>query len=157
VGEIVVEGTITGSPSVTLPPGTTLRGGQLVFSAKGVRLTRDNTLRDITITTTPYEVAVYNDTSVPDTGTLVFENVSAAHHFHGGLGEQGPGWRRQDPGDNGLRKDRLANSNHSEAGGTARCEVPRASARSRPDLRPRHFAATEEGSHLHDRRLGQLR
>lgn len=47
-----------------------------MFTAKGVRLTRDNTLRDITITTTPYEVAVYNDTSVPDTGTLSFENVT---------------------------------------------------------------------------------
>jgi hypothetical protein len=74
--EIIVEGRISGSPSITLPPGTVLRGGQLVFSAKGVRLTRNNTLRDITITTTPYEVAVYNDTSVPDTGTLTFENVT---------------------------------------------------------------------------------
>ena len=74
--EIVVEGTITGSPSITLPPGTTLRGGRLVFTGKGVRLTRDNTLRDITITTIPYEVAVYNDTSVRDTGTLTFVNVT---------------------------------------------------------------------------------
>lgn len=76
VAEIVVEGTITGSPSITLPEGTTLRGGELAFLAKGVRLTRDNTLRDITITTTPYEVAVYNDTSVPDAGTLRFVNVT---------------------------------------------------------------------------------
>ena len=76
VAEIVVEGTITGSPSITLPPGSSLRGGELVFTAKGVRLTRDNTLRDVTITTTPYEVAVYNDTSVPDAGTLRFENVT---------------------------------------------------------------------------------
>lgn len=74
--EIVVEGTITGSPSITLPEGTTLRGGTLMFLAKGVRLTRDNTLRDITISTTPYEVAVYNDTSVSDAGTLAFENVT---------------------------------------------------------------------------------
>lgn len=74
--EIVVEGTISGSPSITLPPGVTLRGGELAFTAKGVRLTRDNTVRDITITTTPYEVAVYNDTSVPDAGTLTFENVT---------------------------------------------------------------------------------
>lgn len=74
--EIVVEGTISGSPSITLPPGVALRGGELVFTAKGVRLTRDNTLRDITITTIPYEVAVYNDTSVPDAGTLAFENVT---------------------------------------------------------------------------------
>lgn len=74
--EIQVDGTITGSPSVTLPPGTTLVGGELVFLAKGVRLTRDNTLRDIAIRTTPYEVAVYNDTSIPDAGTLSFRNVT---------------------------------------------------------------------------------
>ena len=74
--EIVVEGTITVSPSITLPEGTTLRGGQLAFLAKGVRLTRNNALKDITITTTPYEVAVYNDTSVPDGGTFSFVNVT---------------------------------------------------------------------------------
>ena len=74
--EIVIAGRIAGSPSITLPEGTTLCGGELAFLAKGVRLTRDNTLRDITITTTPYEVAVYNDTSVQDAGILRFENVS---------------------------------------------------------------------------------
>lgn len=74
--EIVVEGTVAGSPSITLPQGTTLRGGELAFLAKGVRLTRNNTLQDITITTTPYEVAVYNDTSVEDAGTLSFRNVT---------------------------------------------------------------------------------
>lgn len=75
-GEIVIEGTITGSPSITLPEGVTLRGGELVFLAKGVRLTRNNTLRDVTITTLPYEVAIYNDTSVADAGTLRFDNVT---------------------------------------------------------------------------------
>jgi hypothetical protein len=74
--EIVVVGKITGVPSITLPEGTTLRGGELAFLAKGVRLTKDNTLRDITITATPYEVAVYNDTTVSDAGTLSFHNVS---------------------------------------------------------------------------------
>ncbi|MDF8262633.1 hypothetical protein [Luteipulveratus flavus] len=74
--DIVVQGTISGSPSITLPEGATLRGGELAFLGKGVRLTRDNTLRDITITTMPHEVAVYNDTSVPDAGTFRFENVS---------------------------------------------------------------------------------
>lgn len=74
--EIVVRGKIVGSPSITLPERTTLRGGELVFTAKGVRLTRNNTLQDITITTTPYEVAVYNDTSIPDAGTLSFKNVT---------------------------------------------------------------------------------
>lgn len=75
-GDIEVVGRITGSPSITLPEGTTLRGGELAFLAKGVRLTRNNTLRDITITTIPYEVSVYNDTSVPDAGTFRFESVS---------------------------------------------------------------------------------
>lgn len=74
--KIRVEGTISGSPSITLPEGTTLCGGELVFLAKGVRLTKDNTLQNITITTTPYEVAVYNDTSVADAGTLSFQNVT---------------------------------------------------------------------------------
>lgn len=41
-----------------------------------MRVTRNNTLRDITVTTTPYEVAVYNDTTVPDAGTIRFENVT---------------------------------------------------------------------------------
>lgn len=74
--EIVVDGTIKGSPSITLPEGVTLRGGELVFGAKGVRLTRNNSLQDITIVTAPYEVAVYNDTSVVDAGTLSFKNVT---------------------------------------------------------------------------------
>lgn len=77
VGEIVIEGRITGSPSITIPEGVILRGGELAFLAKGVRLTKDNALQDVTITTTPYEVAVYNDTSVPDAGTLVLKNVIA--------------------------------------------------------------------------------
>ncbi len=55
--EINLTGTITGSPSITLAEGSRLSGGKLVFLAKGVRLTRTNTLRDVTIETTPYEVA----------------------------------------------------------------------------------------------------
>ncbi|MCI5826056.1 MAG: hypothetical protein MR006_05270 [Arcanobacterium sp.] len=73
---IVVDGTITGSPSITLPEGTTLSGGTLEFKGKGVRLTRNNTLRNITIATLPYEVAVYNDFSVADAGILRLDNVS---------------------------------------------------------------------------------
>ena len=45
---IEVSGTITGS-GITLPPGSTLTGGRLEFGAKGVRLTRDNTLSDVEI------------------------------------------------------------------------------------------------------------
>ena len=33
---IEVNGTITGAPMITLPPGGKLRGGTLVFRAKGV-------------------------------------------------------------------------------------------------------------------------
>lgn len=73
---IEVQGTISGSPSITLPEGATLSGGKLIFTAKGVRLTKDNTLRDITIITTDYEVAIYNDTSLPDAGTFHFNNVT---------------------------------------------------------------------------------
>ncbi|MCI6573913.1 MAG: hypothetical protein PT944_04085 [Actinomycetaceae bacterium] len=73
---IEVEGTISGSPSITLPEGATLSGGTLEFTAKGVRLTKNNTLRDVTITTTDYEVAVYNSTSLADAGTFRLNNVT---------------------------------------------------------------------------------
>lgn len=73
--DIEIEGEITGSPSVTLPEGATLHGGTLTFLAKGVRLTKNNTLRDIVVTTLDYEEAIYNDTSLADAGTLHLENV----------------------------------------------------------------------------------
>lgn len=74
--DIQVQGRITGSPMITLPPGVTLRGGELVFGAKGVRLTADNTLRDITVRTEADEVAILNDTSVGNLGTLTLANVT---------------------------------------------------------------------------------
>lgn len=37
--EIEVAGTLRGMPSVTLPPGVGMRGGELIFGAKGLRLT----------------------------------------------------------------------------------------------------------------------
>lgn len=73
--DIVVEGVIEGSPSVTLPEGATISGGTLKFLAKGLRLSKNNTLRDITVETTDYEVAIYNDTSIEDAGVMRFENV----------------------------------------------------------------------------------
>lgn len=72
---VVVEGTITGLPMITLPPGTTLRGGTLVFGAKGVRLTRDNTLVDVTVRTGDHEVAILNDTTMATLGTLSLRHV----------------------------------------------------------------------------------
>jgi hypothetical protein len=73
--DIQIAGTITGSPMITLPPGTTLRGGELVFGAKGVRLTSDNALEDIVVRTADDEVAILNDTTVPALGTLTLRNV----------------------------------------------------------------------------------
>ena len=75
--DIEVRGELTGMPMVTLPPGVRLRGGTLRFGAKGVRLTRDNVLEDVTVVTEPDEVAILNDTTVADLGTLTLRNVSA--------------------------------------------------------------------------------
>ena len=77
ISEIEVQGTLSGMPMITLGPGVTLRGSTLRFGAKGVRLTRDNVLEDVTILTVEDEVAVLNDTSVSDLGTLVLRNVRA--------------------------------------------------------------------------------
>jgi len=74
--DIEVEGTIAGSPMITLPRGATLRGGTLRFGAKGVRLTSDNTLEGVTVLTEPDEVAILNDTSVADLGRLTLRGVT---------------------------------------------------------------------------------
>lgn len=73
--EIEIRGTITGSPMITLAPGVTLRGGELRFGAKGVRLTSDNTLDGVTVIVPDDEVAILNDTSVGDLGTLTLRGV----------------------------------------------------------------------------------
>ena len=75
---IEVQGTIAGMPMITLRPGVTLRGGVLEFGAKGVRLTSQNTLEGLTIHTAEDEVAILNDTSVEDLGTLTLRNVTTA-------------------------------------------------------------------------------
>jgi hypothetical protein len=76
VSVIEVSGTITGSPGITVPPGVTLRGGRLEFCAKGVRLTRDNTLADVEVVVPEHEIAVYADTRQADWGTLTLRNVA---------------------------------------------------------------------------------
>ncbi|GAA4401328.1 hypothetical protein [Tsukamurella soli] len=73
--DITVDGEIAGSPMITLPAGATLRGGILRFGAKGVRLTSNNTLDGVTVLTADDEVAVLNDTSVADLGTLTLTGV----------------------------------------------------------------------------------
>ncbi len=60
---------------VTLAPGVRLRGGVLEFGAKGVRLTRDNVLEDVTVHCPEHEAAILNDTSVTDFGTLTLRGV----------------------------------------------------------------------------------
>jgi hypothetical protein len=76
--EIEVRGTVSGMPMITLKPGVTLRGGVLEFGAKGVRLTSQNTLENVTVRTADDEVAVLNDVSVADLGTLTLRNVTTA-------------------------------------------------------------------------------
>ncbi|MCQ9164362.1 hypothetical protein [Arthrobacter sp. STN4] len=77
-GNLAVEvvGSLRGMPSLTLPPGASLRGGSLAFGAKGLRLTSNNTVQDTTITTAPHEVAIHNDTTVTALGTLSLANVT---------------------------------------------------------------------------------
>lgn len=72
---IEVRGTLEGMPMITLEPGTRMRGGTLQFGAKGVRLTRDNTLEDVTIRTAAHEVALLNDTSMANLGRLTLRGI----------------------------------------------------------------------------------
>lgn len=76
--EIEVRGTVSGMPMITLKPGVALRGGVLEFGAKGVRLRSQNTLDGVAVRTADDEVAVLNDTSVDDLGTLTLRNVTTA-------------------------------------------------------------------------------
>lgn len=74
-GEIVIDGHLQGMPMITLPPGVTLRGGTLQFGAKGIRLTSDNLLEDVTVLVPDDEVAILNDIMVEDLGTLTLRSV----------------------------------------------------------------------------------
>jgi hypothetical protein len=58
-----------------LRPGVSLRGGTLCFGAKGIRLSSDNVLEDVTVIVPASEVAILNDTSVSDLGRLTLRNV----------------------------------------------------------------------------------
>lgn len=79
VGAIEVEGTIRGMPSVTLPPGTTLvgrPGAVLRFGGRGVVMSADTTIRDLTIVTADVEIAVGLDTSARAAGTITLQRVT---------------------------------------------------------------------------------
>ncbi|MDY5785713.1 MAG: hypothetical protein SPK16_06395, partial [Corynebacterium sp.] len=73
---ISIDGEISGSPMITLPEGTTLRGGTLKFGARGVRLGKDTTLDGVTITVPETETAILLDTTVEDLGTITLKNVT---------------------------------------------------------------------------------
>jgi hypothetical protein len=73
--DIEVDGSLCGMPMVSLRPGVRLRGGTLCFGAKGIRLSSDNVLEDVTVIVPASEVAIFNDTSVRDLGRLSLRNV----------------------------------------------------------------------------------
>jgi hypothetical protein len=73
--DIEVDGSLVGLPMISLRPGVTLRGGTLRFGAKGIRLSSDNRLEDVTILAPDHEVAIGNDTAVSDLGRLTLRNV----------------------------------------------------------------------------------
>jgi len=73
--DIVVDGTLSGMPMISLLPGACLHGGTLCFGAKGIRLSSDNALEDVTVIVPDREVAIFNDTSVGDFGRISLRNV----------------------------------------------------------------------------------
>jgi hypothetical protein len=73
--DIEVGATLGGLPPLALPAGVPLRGGTLEFRSAGLRLTRDNALDGVTVRCPDGEVAIANDTSVPDLGTLSLRDV----------------------------------------------------------------------------------
>lgn len=73
--DVEVAGSLSGMPMITLRPGVRLHGGTLRFGAKGVRLTSDNRLEDITIVVPSHEVAISNDITVRDLGRVSMEKV----------------------------------------------------------------------------------
>jgi hypothetical protein len=73
--DIEIEGTIAGTPMISLRPGVRLRGGTLRFGASGIRLTSDNVLDGVTVIVPDWELAIFNDTSATDLGRLTLRNV----------------------------------------------------------------------------------
>ena len=74
--DVEVRGELSGMAMITLAPGVTLRGGTVRFGGKGICLTRDNVLDGVSVVTADTEVAVLNDTTVADLGTLTLRGVT---------------------------------------------------------------------------------
>ena len=79
---VEIVGTVSGTPSLNLPPGVGLRGGTLKFTAKGLNPTSNNSLSDVRVATAQDEAAIFNDTSVADFGTLALANVTTIGQIH---------------------------------------------------------------------------
>ena len=73
--DVEVRGTLTGLTTLTVSPGVALRGGTLRFDSGGLLLTRDNSLEGVTVHSPDGDVAIGNDTSVADLGTLSLRDV----------------------------------------------------------------------------------
>ena len=63
--------------AVDLPPGVYWRGGDLVFGGKGLRLSSEESVENVTIRTALQELAISNDSAVADLGTLRLHNVTS--------------------------------------------------------------------------------
>jgi hypothetical protein len=72
---IEVAGALSGMPMTRLAPGVQLRGGQLRFGAKGLQLTRDNSLDGLCVETAEHELAIFNDLEQDTLGTLMLRDV----------------------------------------------------------------------------------
>jgi hypothetical protein len=72
---IEVAGALSGMPMTRLAPGVQLRGGQLRFGAKGLQLTRDNSLDSLRVETAEHELAIFNDLEQDTLGTLKLSDV----------------------------------------------------------------------------------
>ena len=83
VRRIVVEGEISGVPSLRLAPGQQLVGGSdgaaLGFAdgVDGLRLSRDNEVSRLRLRADPSRRAIFNDTAVDDLGTVRLSAVTA--------------------------------------------------------------------------------
>jgi hypothetical protein len=75
--QIEVRGEVAGMPMLRLAPGVCIRGGVLRFGAKGLQLTRDNTLDGVRIETAEHEPAILNDLQQTSLGILSLRDVSA--------------------------------------------------------------------------------
>lgn len=78
VDAIIVEGQIPGLTGITLPPGTALQGREeavLEFGSKGITVTIDNSISDLTIVANPSDVAIGTDTSLLSMGRITLTNV----------------------------------------------------------------------------------